>query len=56
MSMDLAELGMLRVAVVSPELRVADVAFNLGRMRSALREAAEEGARLVVFPELSLSA
>ncbi len=55
MSMDLAELGMLRVAVVSPELRVADVAFNLGRMRSALREAAEEGARLVVFPELSLS-
>jgi len=54
MSLQLSDLGMLRVAVVSPELRVADVAFNLGRMRSALREAADEGARLVVFPELSL--
>jgi len=53
--MQLSDLGMLRVAVVSPELRVADVEFNLGRMSTALRAAVEQGARLVIFPELSLS-
>jgi len=55
MAIQLSSLGMLRVAVVSPELRVADVAFNAERIGAALSEAAGQGARLVVFPELSLS-
>jgi len=55
MAIQLSSLGMMRVAVVSPELRVADVAFNRGRISTALNEAAEQGAQLVVFPELSLS-
>jgi len=45
-----------RVAVASPRCRVADPAFN-GRETIALaRQAAEQGAVLVAFPELGLSA
>ncbi len=58
MSADLftpASLGLLRVAVVTPELRVADVRFNLARTVDALRAAANEGAALAVFPEMGLT-
>jgi NAD+ synthase (glutamine-hydrolysing) len=48
-----AALGFVRVAVFSPELRVADVAFNVGAMAEAMAEAAGRGCRLAVFPELS---
>jgi len=45
-----------RVAVATPRCRVADPAFN-GRETIALaRQAAEQGAVLVAFPELGLSA
>ena len=50
-----AALGFVRVAVISPELRVADVAFNVGRTLDALREAAAQQCRLAVFPELGLT-
>ncbi len=50
-----AELGYLRVAAVSPELRVADVTFNTGRIVEALDEAARRGCRLAVFPELCIT-
>jgi len=45
-----------RVAVAVPRLRVADPAFNAGETVALLRRAAQEGALLVVFPELGLSA
>ena len=48
-------LGFVRVAVISPELRVADVAFNTQAIVAALREAAGQGCRLAVFPELCLT-
>lgn len=48
-------LGFLRAAVVSPELVVADVAFNTRAVISALEQAASTGCRLVVFPELCLT-
>jgi len=51
-----ADLGFLRAAACSPELRVADVAFNTTQIESQWREAAARGARLVVFPELCLTA
>jgi len=51
----LRELGMIRVAAVSPELRVADVAFNLAAIEAATLEAADQGVQLVVFPELALT-
>ncbi len=50
-----ASLGFLRVAVVSPELRVADVAYNTRRIVEALEQAAARGARLALFPELCIT-
>ena len=50
-----ANLGFVRAAVISPELRVADVAFNTQAIIAALREAAGQGCRLAVFPELCLT-
>jgi len=50
-----ASLGFVRVAVVSPELQVADVRFNTQRIVEALGHAAAGGCRLAVFPELSLT-
>ncbi len=50
-----AALGFVRVAAVSPELRVADVRFNAGVISAALRQAAAQGCRLAVFPELCIT-
>lgn len=50
-----ASLGFARVAVVSPELRVADVSFNVQAIGAALRAAADRGCRLALFPELCLT-
>lgn len=46
---------MIRVAAVQNNPRLGDVAANLAAIRSKLREAAEGGARLVVFPECALT-
>lgn len=51
-----AEMGFVRVAVISPELRVADVEFNVRAMAAALAQAAGQGCRLALFPELSVTA
>jgi NAD+ synthase (glutamine-hydrolysing) len=48
-------LGLVRVAVVAPQLRVADVTHNVERMDDALRQAAAQGAQLAVFPELGVT-
>jgi NAD+ synthase (glutamine-hydrolysing) len=49
-------LGFVRMAVVSPELRVADVAFNVTRITEAMAVGAKQGARLMLFPELCITA
>jgi NAD+ synthase (glutamine-hydrolysing) len=49
-------LGFLRVAVASPELRVADVDFNARQVAAAMQAASQQGCRLAVFPELCLTA
>jgi NAD+ synthase (glutamine-hydrolysing) len=46
----------VRVAVAVPRLRVADPAFNAVESVAMLERAAAEGAVLVAFPELGLSA
>ena len=48
-------LGFMRTAVITPELRVADVAFNTQTICVALRKAAEQDCRLALFPELSIT-
>ena len=50
-----ADFGFVRVAVVAPELRVANVTFNTGKIIEAVASAAAQGARLVHFPELSIT-
>ncbi len=55
MKTSIAEFDYLRVAVGVPELRVADPVFNVERITTALRELAEDGVELAVFPELCLT-
>ena len=50
-----AALGLLRVAVITPEVRVADVAFNTARTVDALAAAAGRRVQLALFPELGLT-
>ncbi|QOY96053.1 NAD(+) synthase [Massilia sp. UMI-21] len=45
-----------RVAVASPRCRIADPAFNVEQTLTLARQAADQGAVLVAFPELGLSA
>lgn len=48
-------MGFARVAAVTPQLRVADVAFNTQAIIAALEQAAARGCRLALFPELCLT-
>lgn len=45
----------VRVAAAVPKVRPADVKANLESVSELLRRAADEGARIVVFPELCLT-
>lgn len=47
--------GFIKVAAVSPELRVADCAFNSVKITEAVFAAAERGVSLLVFPELCVT-
>jgi NAD+ synthase (glutamine-hydrolysing) len=51
----LSSLGMVRIGVVAPELRVADVAFNEERICQAIEAAEAEGCRFLLFPELCVT-
>lgn len=47
--------GFLKVAVSTPELRVADCTFNIGQMIKKAKKMAKKGVKLLVFPELSIT-
>jgi NAD+ synthase (glutamine-hydrolysing) len=47
--------GFVRIAAAVPHVRVADPAFNAERTVVLARHAADQGAALVVFPELGIS-
>ncbi|MEO0794943.1 MAG: NAD(+) synthase [Verrucomicrobiota bacterium] len=49
------DFGFLRTATIAPELRVADVGFNTTKILQAWQDAAQQGARIAVFPELALT-
>lgn len=51
----LSSIGMVRVGVASPDLRVADVEFNTEKICEAISEAAKENCFLVLFPELCIT-
>ena len=46
--------GFLKVASVTPKIKVADPEYNADEVIRLLREAEENGAKIVVFPELCL--
>jgi NAD+ synthase (glutamine-hydrolysing) len=48
-------LNFIRVASAAPELRVADVDFNLAEIRRAMGSAVARGASIILFPELSIT-
>ena len=48
--------GFIKVAAITPEIRVADVSYNVASIVAAVRAACEdEGAKLVVCPELCVT-
>ncbi|MCI9319855.1 MAG: NAD(+) synthase [Lachnospiraceae bacterium] len=47
--------GFIKVAAVTPKIKVADPAYNAGVICERLREAYEKGAKVIVFPELCLT-
>ena len=47
--------GFVKVAAAAPVIRVADCDYNAGRVIACLREAAEQGVKVLVFPELTLT-
>jgi NAD+ synthase (glutamine-hydrolysing) len=55
MERTLDELGMVRIGVAAPALRVADVSFNCERIERARDDAAEAGVQLLVLPEMCLT-
>ena len=50
-----ASFGFVRIAAVVPELRIADVDFNVQAIVDGLEQAAVGGSRLVLCPELCLT-
>lgn len=46
--------GFVKAAAASPELRVADPAFNAQKIIATIKEQAKTGVEILVFPELSL--
>ena len=47
--------GFLKVAAASPQMRVADCAYNTEQMEKAIAAAAQRGVSLLVLPELCLT-
>ncbi len=48
--------GFIKAGAATPKVKVADVTFNRERMEEMAREAGERGVKLLVFPELAMTA
>jgi len=55
MEFRLNEYGFVRVAVLSPELRIANIDYNLKEIERLIRLASEKNAQIILFPELSIT-
>lgn len=47
--------GFLKVAAVTPKIRVADTRYNAEQICDGIRKAAAQGAKVIVFPELCIT-
>lgn len=48
--------GFVRVAAVTPQVKVADAKYNQNQIENLVRQCAEKGCTVAVFPELSITA
>ncbi|HAL01784.1 MAG TPA: NAD(+) synthase [Lachnospiraceae bacterium] len=48
--------GYIKVAAITPKVKVADVNYNVSEICKLIDEASAKGAKLIVFPELSITA
>jgi len=55
MEFKLNKYGFVRVAVLSPELRIANIDYNLNEIKQLIRSASESNAQIILFPELSIT-
>lgn len=55
MKYKLTEYGIARFAIISPELKVADIEFNLAEMKRAIIEEISNSCSIYLFPELNLT-
>lgn len=46
--------GFVKVAAVTPNMRVADVEYNVNEICRMIDETTEQGAKVIAFPELCL--
>ncbi|MDX2495813.1 MAG: NAD(+) synthase [Desulfuromusa sp.] len=54
-SLNLTDFGLLRIGVATPEMKIADVDFNIAEIRKIARLAHRKKCRLVLYPELCLT-
>ena len=47
--------GYVKVAAVTPKVQVADTEYNGQQIRALMKETTEQGAKIVVFPELCIT-
>ena len=47
--------GFIKTACASPDLKVADCAYNASKIIEESKNAAKKGASIIVFPELSIT-
>ncbi|MDE7303681.1 MAG: NAD(+) synthase, partial [Oscillospiraceae bacterium] len=47
--------GFIKVAAATPKIKVADVQFNSSNIINDIKEAADQGVKLITFPELSVT-
>lgn len=47
--------GFIKVAAMTPKIKVADPVYNAKEISQGIEEAASKGARIIVFPELCLT-
>lgn len=47
--------GFIKVACATPKIKVADIDFNVEIIKNMMLEASSKGAKIIVFPELSIT-
>ena len=48
--------GFIRVAAATPQVKVADTRWNREQIEQIMKECSKEGVKILVFPELSITA